>query len=171
MFSTHEQASRRPSTRNMFVTSGNVMMTPVKMTQLRVRLHAFIPITSCRMTGVTLHCHSGHPTRGCIPRRFCRQPHSAIPYRMQHGNLIDIAVSRLMMPELGGPPESLDFLSSSLLLSSLELSDTKVYEPQIRARLGTTRPHAFGSLCVAARCDAVQGYFAHKKLPTPLGLP
>ena len=26
---------------------------------------------------------------------------------------------------------------SSLLLSSLELSDTKVYEPQIRARLGT----------------------------------
>jgi len=27
--------------------------------------------------------------------------------------------------------------SSSLLLSSLELSDTKVYEPQIRARLGT----------------------------------
>ena len=28
--------------------------------------------------------------------------------------------------------------SSSLLLSSLELSDTKVYEPQIRARLGTT---------------------------------
>ena len=28
--------------------------------------------------------------------------------------------------------------SSSLLLSSLELSDTKVYEPQIRALLGTT---------------------------------
>jgi len=28
--------------------------------------------------------------------------------------------------------------SSSLLLASLELSDTKVYEPQIRARLGTT---------------------------------
>jgi len=27
--------------------------------------------------------------------------------------------------------------SASLLLSSLELSDTKVYEPQIRARLGT----------------------------------
>ena len=27
--------------------------------------------------------------------------------------------------------------SSSLLLSSLELSDTKVYEPEIRARLGT----------------------------------
>jgi len=26
---------------------------------------------------------------------------------------------------------------SSLLLSSLELSDTKVYEPEIRARLGT----------------------------------
>jgi len=29
------------------------------------------------------------------------------------------------------------FFSSSLLLSSLELSDTKVYEPYIRARLGT----------------------------------
>ena len=29
------------------------------------------------------------------------------------------------------------FLLSSLLLSSLELSDTKVYEPQIRALLGT----------------------------------
>jgi len=28
-------------------------------------------------------------------------------------------------------------LSSSLLLSSLELSDTQVYEPYIRARLGT----------------------------------
>ena len=28
-------------------------------------------------------------------------------------------------------------LSSSLLLSSLELSDTKVYDPQIRALLGT----------------------------------
>ena len=28
--------------------------------------------------------------------------------------------------------------SSSLLLSSLELSDTKVYEPQVRASLGTT---------------------------------
>jgi len=29
---------------------------------------------------------------------------------------------------------------SSLLLSSLELSDTKVYEPEIRARLGTDVP-------------------------------
>ena len=29
------------------------------------------------------------------------------------------------------------YLSSSLLLSNLELSDTKVYEPYIRARLGT----------------------------------
>ena len=24
--------------------------------------------TPCRMTGVTLHSHSGYPTRGCIPR-------------------------------------------------------------------------------------------------------
>ena len=31
----------------------------------------------------------------------------------------------------------LTFFFSSLLLSSLELSDTKVYEPYIRARLGT----------------------------------
>ena len=29
---------------------------------------------------------------------------------------------------------------SSLLLSSLELSDTKVYEPEIRDRLGTAEP-------------------------------
>jgi len=28
------------------------------------------------------------------------------------------------------------FFSSSLLLSSLEMSDTEVYEPEIRARLG-----------------------------------
>ena len=32
-----------------------------------------------------------------------------------------------------------DVSSSSLLLSSLELSDTQVYEPQIRALLGTSR--------------------------------
>ena len=31
----------------------------------------------------------------------------------------------------------INFFFSSLLLSSLELSDTKVYEPQMRARLGT----------------------------------
>ena len=34
-------------------------------------------------------------------------------------------------------PDSSPSSSSSLLLSSLELSDTKVYEPYIRARLGT----------------------------------
>ena len=34
-------------------------------------------------------------------------------------------------------PAGLHFFSSSLLLSSLELSDTNVYEPYIRARLGT----------------------------------
>ena len=33
---------------------------------------------------------------------------------------------------------SLPYFSCSLLLSRLELSDTKVYEPSIRARLGTT---------------------------------
>jgi len=33
--------------------------------------------------------------------------------------------------------------SSSLLLSSLELSDTKVYEPEIRARLGTAANFLF----------------------------
>ena len=35
-------------------------------------------------------------------------------------------------------PRFFFFSSSSVLLSSLELSDTQVYEPQIRARLGTT---------------------------------
>ena len=37
----------------------------------------------------------------------------------------------------GHRESSLLLLFSSLLLSSLELSDTKVYEPSIRARLGT----------------------------------
>jgi hypothetical protein len=36
-------------------------------------------------------------------------------------------------------PESLNFFSSYLLLSSQELSDTKVYEPKIRALLGTAQ--------------------------------
>ena len=35
-------------------------------------------------------------------------------------------------------PQTLNFISSSLLLSSLELSDIKVYGPWIRALLGTT---------------------------------
>jgi len=35
------------------------------------------------------------------------------------------------------PPPLLSCFSSSLLLSSLKFSDTKVYEPEIRARLGT----------------------------------
>jgi len=39
----------------------------------------------------------------------------------------------------GSSPEALN-PSSSLLLSGLELSDTQVYEPQIRALLGTA-PH------------------------------
>jgi len=34
------------------------------------------------------------------------------------------------------------FFSSSLLLSSLELSDTKVYEPQTRAQLMSSTPHS-----------------------------
>jgi len=33
--------------------------------------------------------------------------------------------------------ESSNYFSSSLLLSSLELSDTKVYEPELRALLGS----------------------------------
>ena len=44
------------------------------------------------------------------------------------------------------------FSSSSLLLSSLELSDTKVYEPWIRARLGT----------VLIQCRAGQGMLSSR---------
>ena len=44
----------------------------------------------------------------------------------------------------------------SLLLSSLELIDTKAYEPQIRALLGTA-----SQFCKVV----VQGYLAHQKLP------
>jgi len=40
-------------------------------------------------------------------------------------------------------PPFLQPSSSSLLLSSLELSDTKVYEPQIRALLGTAPASSF----------------------------
>jgi len=55
--------------------------------------------------------------------------------------------------------------SSSLLLSSLELSDTKVYEPQIRALLGTASHQIALSrslICTAARrnqaaCGTNQG--------------
>ena len=71
--------------------------------------------------------------------------------------------------------------SSSLLFSSLELSDTQVSEPEIRALLGTashfcevvvltSRTHhqdvviAVGPpLCVLA-CTHLQGYLAHKNL-------
>ena len=38
--------------------------------------------------------------------------------------------------------------SSSLLLSSLELSDTQVYEPYIRARFGTA-----AHFCEVGACD------------------
>ena len=41
-------------------------------------------------------------------------------------------------PPVGGPTYAFNYsLFSSLLLSSLELSDTKVYEPYIRALRGT----------------------------------
>jgi len=56
-------------------------------------------------------------------------------------------------------PQTLIFSSSSLL-SSLESSDTKVYEPQIRARLGTLIPKTSNPkperALEAARRDAVQ---------------
>jgi len=43
-------------------------------------------------------------------------------------------------PEAAFAVLTISSISSSLLLSSLELSDTNVYEPQIRARLGTAAP-------------------------------
>ena len=51
---------------------------------------------------------------------------------------------------------------------SLKLSDVRVYEPQMRARLGITT-HVSPS-CVALR-GVVQEYLAHKKQPPPLGPP
>jgi len=70
----------------------------------------------------------------------------------------------------------------------LKLSDTRVYEPQIRARLGTTAgerardrqargaanpsPREARALLGPYRSDAaLQGYLAHKKTPSPLGPP
>ena len=50
-----------------------------------------------------------------------------------------------MAGEEGG--KKVCFISSSLLLSSLELRDTKVYEPYIRALLGTASHFCF---CLAA---------------------
>ena len=47
--------------------------------------------------------------------------------------------------------------SSSLLLSSLELSDTQVYEPEIRARLGTA-----AHFCKVVRIDGRSR--AHQRL-------
>ena len=44
-------------------------------------------------------------------------------------------------PDLVAKMEAKQVPSSSLLLSSLELSDTNVYEPQMRARLGTAALH------------------------------
>jgi len=42
-----------------------------------------------------------------------------------------------LKPVIRDPEPGIRIFSSSLLLSSLELSDTKVYEPHIRALLGT----------------------------------
>jgi len=61
----------------------------------------------------------------------------------------------------------------SLLLSSLELTDTNVYEPEIRARLGTTAHlcRVFvvkSSVSLQTECVcAAQGYLAHKKTHPP----
>jgi len=63
--------------------------------------------------GISL-CPYGWPTVGCFG-----------------GCTRGLCTKFLWSPRCGCPP------SSSLLLSSLELSGTKVYEPQIRALLGT----------------------------------
>ena len=49
-----------------------------------------------------------------------------------------------LKPQTPNPKPQTSF-SSSLLLSSLELSDTQVYEPQMRALLGTDSHLAVGS--------------------------
>ena len=59
---------------------------------------------------------------------------------MNENRLSQPTLSRSSMFKLSESPRAPGsglLLFSSLLLSSLELSDTKVYEPQIRARLGT----------------------------------
>ena len=61
-----------------------------------------------------------------------------------------------------------DSSSSSSLLSSLELSDTKVYEPEIRALLGTDSHRLIPGR--AEKHVQVQGYLAHKKHPPPRNL-
>ena len=58
--------------------------------------------------------------------------------------------------------------SSSLLLSSPELNDAKVYEPQMRALLGTASQCCTVVVLessTAAQC--IQGYLAHEKSPLP----
>ena len=63
-----------------------------------------------------------------------------------------------------------EFSSSVLLLSSLELRDSELYEPSIRARLGTAA-HFFKIIALKLRActgGTLQGYLAHKKR-TPLG--
>ena len=70
--------------------------------------------------------------------------------------------------------------ASSLLLSSLESSDTKVYEPEIRARLGTAahfcevvvlKRTSLGTVTALTsgglKSGGLQGYLAYKKLPPP----
>jgi len=61
--------------------------------------------------------------------------------------------------------------SSSFLLSSLELSDTKVYAPYIRARLGTTAHYIRNRNTAARDGRAVEGdAHGHPHSPTLSGL-
>ena len=62
--------------------------------------------------------------------------------------------------------------SSFLLLSSLELTDTEVYEPWIRALLGTTASHFCvqegGGATELLDPEAVLPWVIHTHIPTPL---
>ena len=51
-------------------------------------------------------------------------------------------------------------LSSSSLLSSVKLGDTKVYDPEMRARIGPPPLYLLSS-------ERLQGCLAHKKRPPP----
>jgi len=70
---------------------------------------------SLKYESSSLSGHSLAPT--CVPRALFR---ATVDEFVLDGNL------------------GITFFFSSLLLSSLELSDTKVYEPRIRALLGTS---------------------------------
>ena len=66
---------------------------------------------------------------------------------------------------MGGRGDRVLFFSLSLLLSSLELSDTNVYEPYIRALLGTGSHFCHVVVLKLTPSQGAGGRGAHKKHP------